>query len=278
MRFLVFTDLHYDAVSDGDKRLEELIAAAREKEADFILNLGDTCHPKAENQKIVETIRSCGIPCYMIPGNHDSDIWSEAEVLSFWGLPKAYYSMVRDNVKFLFLNTVELQDGPVIPEEQIAWLQEEMTSDHYFVILTHQSLGNDFVTPDGKSRGIRNRKIIQDILEKNKERVLLCINGHNHGCDVKEINGICYYTLNSASYTWQNGMFLYRQALYCMITVDEDTGSAAIHDNRIPRSVNVTVEGVEGDYLTASPASIGMSSMWNGVRVMPNTLSIEIKK
>lgn len=51
MRFLVFTDLHYDAVPDGDRRLMELMKAAKEKEADFIINLGDTCYPKVDNQK-----------------------------------------------------------------------------------------------------------------------------------------------------------------------------------------------------------------------------------
>lgn len=64
MRFLVFTDLHYDTVPDGDRRLKELIKATQEKKADFMLNLGDTCHPKPENRKIVETIQNCGIPCY----------------------------------------------------------------------------------------------------------------------------------------------------------------------------------------------------------------------
>lgn len=132
--------------------------AAKEKEADFIFNLGDTCHPKAENRKIVETVQNCGISCYTIHGNHDTSIWSESGVLNFWGLQRAYYSMIKGNVKFIFLNTVELQDGAVIPGEQIAWLQEELMSDCYFVILTHQSLSNDFVTPNGKPRGIRNRK------------------------------------------------------------------------------------------------------------------------
>lgn len=285
MRFLVFTDLHYDAVPDGDRRLKELMKAAKEKEAEFIINLGDTCYPKVDNQKIVEVIRSCGIPCYIIPGNHDTSIWSESKVLSFWGLQKTYYSIIYGNVKFIFLNTVELEDGAFIPEDQMAWLQEELMSNHYFVILTHQSISNDFVTSNGKSRGIQNRKEIQNILEKNngERQVLLCINGHDHGCDVKQINGIYYYTLNSASYIWQNvkeiysygedvhknylylkNMILYKQALHCIITID-DIG-------------NIVIEGVEGDYLTVSPASIGMGSMWNGVHVMPSTLSMEIKK
>jgi hypothetical protein len=59
-------------------------------------------------------------------------------------------------------------------------------------------------------------------------------------------------------------MILYKQALHCIITID-DIG-------------NIVIEGVEGDYLTVSPASIGMGSMWNGVHVMPSTLSMEIKK
>lgn len=173
---------------------------------------------------------------------------------------------------------MELQDGAMIPEGQIAWLQKELTSDHFFVILTHQSLSNDFTAPNGRPRGIRNRKVIREILEKigGAKRVLLCINGHDHGCDVKQINGISYYTLNSASYFWQNvkeifpygehihacyphlkNMILYKQALHCMIAID-DAG-------------NAVVEGMKGDYLTVSPEDIGMGRTWNGVHVTPNT-------
>lgn len=67
-----------------------------------------------------------------------------------------------------------------------------------------------------------------------------------------------------ASNPYLKNLILYKQALYGMITID-DTG-------------NVVIEGVEGDYLTLSPESIGMSSMWNGIHVMPDTLSIELKK
>lgn len=90
---------------------------------------------------------------------------------------------------------------PYVPKEEIEWLKNEIKDDRfYYVIFSHQSLSNDFM-----KRGISNREEIRAILEKrnsNGKKVLLCMNGHDHGDNVKVINGIYYYTLNSMSYIW----------------------------------------------------------------------------
>ena len=55
------------------------------------------------------------------------------------------------------------------------------------------------------SRGIVNREAVRKILEERNSlsrKILFCINGNDHGDDVKLINGIYYYSLNSASYIW----------------------------------------------------------------------------
>ena len=44
IKFLVFSDLHYDEVADGDKRIEDILTSARKRELDFIVSLGDLCN------------------------------------------------------------------------------------------------------------------------------------------------------------------------------------------------------------------------------------------
>ena len=44
IRFAVFTDLHYDHIPDGDRRIKEFLETVRLKNPDFILSLGDLCY------------------------------------------------------------------------------------------------------------------------------------------------------------------------------------------------------------------------------------------
>lgn len=41
MRFLVFGDLHYDEVDDGDRRVSELVTRIEEANPDFVVSLGE---------------------------------------------------------------------------------------------------------------------------------------------------------------------------------------------------------------------------------------------
>ena len=285
MRFCIFTDLHYDMIPDGDRRIQALLRDCISRKVDFILELGDLCHPTAENRRILQMFAEAGIPVYFSLGNHNTDFCPEHTALEFLGLASGHYSFVKDNVKFIVLHASEpdaLHTGVSIPYEQLCWLEQELADDRYFyIICTHQSLANDFVTAKGKARGILNRAEVRAILERRnaeKTRVLLCLNGHEHGSVVNIINGIPYYTLNSASYFWQGvcpmypygpeihqrypylkNMVLYREALHSIVTVDT--------------SGVLTVEGMRGHYLTVGPQDIGMEPVWNGVSVLPETLS-----
>lgn len=64
---------------------------------------------------------------------------------------------------------------PVIPDFEVKWLCEEMSSKEYnYVIFSHRSLVNDFA-----QKGIANRQEIQDTLSTRK--TILCMNVHDHG-------------------------------------------------------------------------------------------------
>ena len=43
IRFAVFTDLHYDHIPDGDRRIKEFLETVRLNNPDFIMSLGDLC-------------------------------------------------------------------------------------------------------------------------------------------------------------------------------------------------------------------------------------------
>ncbi|MDP4121214.1 MAG: metallophosphoesterase [Bacillota bacterium] len=84
MKFCVFTDLHYDAIPDGDRRIDELMQNCKKSKVDFIIELGDLCNPTKENEKILDRFRESGLPCYFSIGNHNTDFCSPETVLRFF--------------------------------------------------------------------------------------------------------------------------------------------------------------------------------------------------
>ena len=302
MKFCVFTDLHYDVIPDGDRRIYELIQECKRKKAEFAVELGDLCNPTKENHRILDLFIDAGISCYHSIWNHNTDFSSSEKVLSFLGLKEGYYSIIRDNIKFIFLDpnhirtesdctpecnanlTASSDKSPYIPKEQIEWLKSEIADENYFyIICSHQSLCNDFMVGN-HSRGIVNREAVRKILEERNSlsrKILFCINGNDHGDDVKLINGIYYYSLNSASYIWHGvkemynyskevhdkypylkDMILYEEPLHVIITIDENT--------------NVEIEGMKGHYQNVTPEDIGIADTWNGVSIRPHTSSLKI--
>lgn len=300
MRFGVFTDLHYDAIHDGDRRVEELLRSFAANHIDFAIELGDFIHAREGNERIVERFRE--LPCFFSIGNHNIDACSNETALRFLGLERGHYSVLRENVKFIFLdaNYVKTSDGyvhddiaaksageygPCVPPEQIDWLIEELSDDNlFYIICSHQSLSNDF-RMGNYSRGIVNREEIQAILEhRNSDgrRILFCMNGHDHGDGIRVINGIPYYSLNSASYVWQpnpicryseemherfpslKNYIVYEEALHIIVDIDE--------------AMNVTITGMEGSYQEVTPGDVGMGYIWNNVSIEPRTSSIYIPR
>ena len=73
IKFLVFSDLHYDDVEDGDKRIDNILANAQSRQLDFIVSLGDLCKPILANHKVLEKFNSLGVPFYPVIGNHETD-------------------------------------------------------------------------------------------------------------------------------------------------------------------------------------------------------------
>lgn len=299
MKFAMFSDLHYDAIPDGDTRIEEIITYAKKAKADFIIDLGDLCYPLNENKRVLEKFKSSELLCYFTVGNHNMDRVTVDEVIDFFNLERSYYSFIKENIKFIILDANFINkktdvipyckrnydkyndEYPYIPKEEIEWLKKELEDDDmYYIIISHQSLSNDF-----QKRGVSNRNEIRAILEERNlsgRKILFCVNGHDHGADCKVINNIYYYTLNSTSYIWHGtkevfnysyeihkkypylkDLILYKEALHVIVNIDNE--------------MNVSIEGINGNYQKHSPNDIGLTKTWNGVSIEAKTPSEYIK-
>ena len=291
IRFLVFTDLHYDDVNDGDNRIDEILETARQRDPDFIVSLGDLCTPAKENASIPERFRSSGKPFYSVIGNHETARYTLSEITDFYSIKDPYYSVVCNEYKLLFLNTcyVNLSDReeifykdnfrsegavyPVLPAEEVRWLKRELSDDMKYIVFSHHSLVNDF-----PKRGVYNRKEVRKLFEGRQ--VLLCLNGHDHGDAFSFADKVPYMTVNSANYAWLGtqiasspelqekysylqGMLQYKQAMSAYIEIDEN---------------EIRIYGMDGEYLSVTPDDIGLPEYrWNGVSIRPRISSHSVK-
>lgn len=299
VKFAVFADLHYDHIHDGAERLQNFITKVKDKQLDFVIQLGDFCVPKEENEFLLHMLLDIGKPVYHVIGNHDSDVVQRDEVMKFLNLDNSYYSFKKGNIKFIVLDTcfIKTDEGyepyykrnynktkdayPVLPEEQLKWLENELTdSSDYYVIFSHHSFENDFA-----KRGVHNKAEVTALINRINDtgrKVLLCINGHDHGDSLEKIGQTHYFGLNSMSYIWVGpehehfsyseeihrqypfikDLVLYKDGLYAIVTITEKGG--------------INIEGINGHYQNVSPRELGLGDRWNGRSVLPIVTSLKI--
>ena len=290
IRFLVFSDLHYDTVKDGDERIGKIIKKVKENQLDFCISLGDFCEPVLENERLVSSFLQTKVPIYYTIGNHETDRHHLDEILVFYDMKSPFYSFELENYKFIVLNTCFYnKDGveeafyennykvkgsvyPILPQEQLNWLRDELNDHKKHIVFSHHSFSNEFA-----KRGVQNRDTIQNMF--SAKNVLLCMNGHDHGDAVIEKNGTTYYTVNSSSNVWigsqidssetlkekyghLNGILTYKEPFAVIVEIDDS---------------KIKINGVEGEYQSVTPEDIGLDNyQWNGVSILPKASSCEV--
>lgn len=274
IRFLVFSDLHYDHIPDGDTRVETLASRIERQRPDIVVSLGDLCRPTEQNRAILRRLRAAGAPVHVLVGNHDTEGGSLQETLGFLELERDYYSFTVEDVRFLMLNAGGSKP-PCLPEGQLDWLRNEMSDASLrYVVCSHHSLANDFA-----QRGVANREAVRALLETR--RTLLCLGGHDHGDDCRVLNGIPYFTVNASSYLWHGVRKMkdfpeetrrcYPVLADCLLLDGPLSAEVCIDGGR------VTIRGMRGAWRASTPADIGLGETWNGVRISANISDFEWK-
>ena len=284
----IIADPHQDLMHDVESRLEKFMEVAEMRSPDIIIQLGDFCHPKKENNAFLSLWNQFRGPKYHVLGNHDMDTASKTQTMEYWGMPSNYYSFDQNGFHFIILDANYINEGGIyrdyeksnfyidaalrtwVHPEQIDWLREDLANTNLpILVFSHQSLVTDLW-------GIKNRTIIQKLFEETNrqagfQKVIACFNGHNHIDAFRKINGIYYFDINSMTYQWLGEKYQYDQryspdiyekfpyikymapydrALFAFVTIS---------------SGGIEIEGQSGKYVGPSPEDLGLTESVYGI-------------
>jgi len=276
----VCADVHKDIQPDAEKRLQVFVERMKKKNVDFIIQLGDFCFPKQENNNFIGIWNEYDGESYHVLGNHDMDISSKKETMEFWGMENSVYSFDAGGFHFVVLDPNFYKDDSAfvpyensnyfahtstrtyVPPEQLEWLRDDLEkTNRRSVVFSHQSFAH----------GCRNREEVRAILEAanqtvSSQKVIACMNGHHHSDRYDVINGIHYININSMSYKWLGNRYTvedrypekilkkypsakyiapYRDPLYAIVTIDSKT---------------MKIEGISSEFIPPTPEDLGVPS------------------
>lgn len=239
----LIADPHHGLAPDAATRLDAFMAAVDRRKPDFIMQLGDFCHPPRAVPGAAAFLKAfAGFrgPRYHVLGNHDLDLArNKREVLDAWGVREAFYSFDHGGFHFAVLdcNFVKGSGSTYadwspgrryenrIHPDQLDWLKADLAKTALpTVVVSHQGFGPKDaggVVPNGDevrtaiaaaNRGARDGKVV------------LCLHGHNHLDGAAVVDGVHYLQLNSASYLWvgeeYGRMAPYSDPLFAFLTLD----------------------------------------------------------
>ena len=228
LRVCVFADIHYQPgvyVNDTPEFLEKILARAERAKCDMVIHLGDFVHNvlKAPEKAYVKMYNESRVPAYHCLGNHDSDDCPYAATLEAYRMERGHYFFDKGGFRFVVCDPNHYCEEPGryihfdhgnyhrrskgatvnwIPPEQLEWMRSTIVgSPKPCVVLSHQSFER---APNGGN--VLNKDEVQAIFrEANAKKpgtVRLVMNGHLHMDNLRILDNILYWDVNSASNQW----------------------------------------------------------------------------
>ena len=298
VRFAIASDFHAPDIPDGEHRVATFIKAANDEKVDFIIELGDFCRLDSASQVYRDLWNSFPGDKYHVIGNHDMDRYTFEEYTQGMNMPARYYSFDQGDFHFIVLDGNNLFDGKKythyasanyyvdakkrahIDPEQMEWLKKDLAATNKRCILfSHQSI----------EEALNNGAEVRKILEAENQRagfkkVVMAFGGHNHSNYSKEINGITYVQINSASYVWIgeptqtekryskeiNDRFggilkysmTYTEPLYAIVTLN---------------SKGATLKGTDAEFVPPTPKDLNMNDSVGVFPLVSNIKDLKVK-
>lgn len=216
VRIGLFTDVHYAdkptttkrAYRDSLQKLERAVAAFNDARADFVVGLGDFIDsaPTLEAEMgyaraFVAALAKFRGPRHYVLGNHDVEAMTKRQFLQICGARAAHYSFEHGGLRFVVLDACYRADGIAygaknfqwtdsdIPATERDWLAANLKSARKpSVCFVHQRLDIS-----GK-HAVKSAATVRKIFEE-AGNLLAVFQGHAHTNDLRQINGIRYWTL-----------------------------------------------------------------------------------
>lgn len=231
MKIGLFTDSHYaDIERIGTRRparsyrkLEEACRAFRAEGADLVVCLGDLINATLDRDRdsanlcrIAALLKALPQPAVILPGNHDAEAFTAAEMGRLTGLPTSPAVLTAGGTKLLFVHANFTRDGtpyPIgpndwtdanLPASALTWIERELIDCEAAVLFSHQPLALSCSAPEHL---IRNAAPVRDILQTSR-KVRRVYQGHYHPGDHTVIGGIAYTTLPAMCEGDRNAFYL----------------------------------------------------------------------
>lgn len=246
------TDVHIKASENAPERfkscLKHIIANHK---PDFFLNGGDSVNDVSyDNVTYEQVIEQWGIwddclkqldkyEVHSCIGNHDSwwkapskehEMYGKTYAAKRLKIPARYYHFTRKNWHFIVLDGNN--DKISLDPEQYAWLEttlEKIPASAPVLLMSHfPILGTTQALVGG---GHSDCKKLKDLFYKHKDKVRVCLSGHNHLSDNTKYNGVLYCCNGAMSGFWWGkgdkesagpGYYLETPPGYAMLNLYED--------------------------------------------------------
>lgn len=216
------TDVHIRPEENVPARAIEWLEKVKQHKPDFFLNGGDSIHDASydgvsrqrtlEQWQVWDEFRA-KISEYEVLsciGNHDpwwdvpkkdDEMYGKAYVVKRLGIPSPYYSFDKRNWHFIILDGNH--DGISLGKEQMKWLENDLDSlaqGTPTLVMSHfpiTSITNDLVGGQHK-----DHRELKDLFFKHRDKVKVCLSGHQHLLDRAWYNGVHYFCNGSLSGFW----------------------------------------------------------------------------
>lgn len=216
------TDVHIAGGDNAPERFIKCLAAVKKQGVDFILNGGDSImdasydNVKREQvtelwsiwDRCIETAKPYAV--YSCLGNHDmwwkapseqDEMYGKPYVVKRLKIPARYYSFTKKGWHFVILDGNN--DKISLDEEQFKWLEndlQQLAPGTPTLVMSHYPILG--VTPTLVGGGHSDHVKLKNLFYKHKDKVKICLSGHNHLADNALYNGIHYCCNGSMSGFW----------------------------------------------------------------------------
>jgi Icc protein len=269
LRFGIITDVHQDIIPDAEQRIRLFGEEMERASVDFVLQCGDFCQPKPENQPFLDAWRQIRRPRYHVLGNHDMDgRVRREEAVRFFEMPGRYYVFDAGAFRGIVLDGNDPGGkakgyARFVAKAQLDWLAGELDRESKpSLLFIHQPLDD----AEGIENAAEVAAVLRQALAKRPGCVAAVFSGHLHRDYQRLVAGVPSFQINSASYVWlgsgQNArpypeevhrsrpllekVAAYKDALWALVTLDRSSGQ-------------IRLEGRESVWMGPDPWSRGAS-------------------
>lgn len=217
------TDVHIRPGDNAPERFKNCLKQVIDQhEPDFFLNGGDSINDASYDNVVRnqvteqwaiwdDCLKQIGKhEIYSCIGNHDpwwkapertDEMYGKDYVVKRLKIPNRYYSFSKKNWHFIILDGNNSKIS--LDEEQYKWLEQELEklpAATPTVIMSHYPiLGTTQVLVGG---GHSDAKKLKDLFYKHRDKVKICLSGHNHLSDHTTYNGVLYCCNGAMSGFW----------------------------------------------------------------------------